>query len=185
MGASMRFIVSCLLLTFLTACQTVQRPPSNVLAAVNLPSEKWASAHVSANGEQRTFFVCPETKCGETVVVLVFKGTVPTNSNVSAEEILRLRSVDDALLKDGLALIIAKATLDSDKRFELQTVRKINGDPVGVYIEGTAIDGTKSLAFSADSRLKGNQVVGVAAYAPSAKIARSSLKQVNLTALLH
>jgi len=185
MGASMRFILSCLLLTFLTACQTAQRPPANVLAAVNLPSEKWASAHVSANGTQKTFFVCPEAKCGETTIVLISKGTVPSTSNVTAEELLRLPSVDNALLKEGLALTVAKTTLDSGKRFELQTVRKISGNPVGVYIEGTAMDGTKSLAFSADTRLKGNQIVGVAAYAPSAKTARSSVKQVNLSALLN
>jgi hypothetical protein len=185
MGASMRFILSCLLLAFLSACQTAQRPPSNILAAVNLPAEKWASAHVNANGMQHTFFICPEAKCGEATVVLVSKGVVPSSSNVTAEEFLRLKSVDNALLKEGLALTAAKATLDPNKQVELHTVRKINSDPVGIYIEGTASDSTKSLAFSAEARLKGNRIVGVSAYSPSVKTARSSLRQVNLTALLN
>jgi hypothetical protein len=185
MEASMRFILSCLLLTLLTACQTAQRPPSDVLAAVNLSPEKWASAHANTNGMQQTFFVCPEAKCGEATVVLITKGVIPPSSGVTAEELLRLKSFDNALLKEGLALTTAKATLDPNKQVTIQTVRKINGDPVGIYIEGTTRDSTKSLAFSAEARLKGNRIVGVSAYAPSARTARSSIRQVNLPALLH
>jgi hypothetical protein len=183
MGASMRLIPSCLLLSLLLVCQVAQASPAQVMAAARFPQGKWTTEPFSIEGFEGALFLCSKEQCGERVAVAIAQKTLPSVNGASPEDMLRMKNVDDAFIKQCVALL--KSTVDPKNEFDIKVVRKINGKHVGVYSEGTIKGGAWPVSIASDVRFKGYQAVMVAAYATSAKTARNSLKLVHLPALLH
>jgi hypothetical protein len=180
----MRIILSCLVLTFLTACQTTGMIPIDVTPAANLPSDKWTKTTIGGPAHNVTYFSCPEEKCGEKLGIMISQRTMMNTGNLTTEEMLRMRSVNDAFLKEGFGLSMAKSNINSTKTVDMKTVRKINGDPVGLYLDGTMENENDAFSFASETRVRRNRVVIAVAYAKSSKVAQNTLKLVRPAALL-
>jgi hypothetical protein len=178
----MRIFLSCLLLGLLTACQTTRVSPPNVVAATHFPAEGWSSQTRNGDGGSVTVFACSEARCGKDVFVAISQKTL-RQAGPSTEDLLRMRSFDDAMLKELLTLSI-KGRPGSDVA-AIGNVRKMNGDPVGFFVDGTITREGKIFSVAAEMRVRGNRLVTASAYAASAQTARNSLKFVNVPALLN
>jgi hypothetical protein len=176
----MRFILSCLLLTFLTACQTAQTSSVD-LSATKFSMDKWSSRSFGNGG---TYFSCPEERCGERASVTVMSATKPRSvySDITYEQMLRLKSVNDNFIKETLSL--AQTSSRWNSKIQIKSVRKINADPVGIYAEGTAEADGRNIFFAAEERVRGNRSIVAVSMAPSLRTAQNSLKLVQLPALL-
>ena len=181
----MRLLVSALLLSFLTACQTTQHTNIGNVQGISFPAEKWVARTVTLEGRPRTLFFCPEARCGEFGFVMLTQVTHHDSSNVTAEDFLRMRSVNEAYLKEAFALLLKKNVLDPEKRAEVRSVRKINGNPVGLYVEGAGSGDQKRVFMAAELRAQGNRVAGAASYAFSSNAARRNIRYIDLPLLMN
>lgn len=174
----MRFILSCLLLTFLTACQTAQTSSID-LSAAKFSMDKWSSHSV---GNRGTYFSCPEERCGEKAGVMVMSMAKSGYRDITHEQMLRLKSVSDSFIRETLSL--AQTSSSWNSKIQIKNARKINADPVGIYAEGTGEADGGTVFFAAEERVRGNRSIVAVSMARSLRTAQSNLKLVQLPALL-
>ncbi|NIX78184.1 hypothetical protein [Microvirga terricola] len=178
----MRILLSCLLLGLLTACQTTRSSTNLFSESTRFPADKWATRSIKSSEFESTAYICPPTKCGELVIVAIAKFEGRNTALLTTEDVLRLKSVNEPLLREMANL----HTTSKTGTIEIKTVRKINAEPLGFYYDGTATNAKGTNAyFAVEARVRGNRMVTGVAFSESAKMAKDSLKLAKLPPILN
>jgi hypothetical protein len=150
----MGIILSCLLLAFLTACQSTASSPKFAALTNVLPPEKWEAKSYSSDGNL-VGYKCPAEKCGEKIVVTA--GRVPARSagGITQEEYFGLRTVSAEHIKEFLNLCLSKG-LPGDLVAQITSVRKLS-NPVGFSFEGNASSDSERAVMVGEVRLHSNE----------------------------